>query len=52
MNFPDFNTSETNANTAPVFENETGVSIGFLVNGWFCKVGGCGKEGTVTPLFP
>ena len=24
-----------------------GVSITFLVSGWFCEVGGCGKKGTV-----
>ena len=25
----------------------TGLSITFLVSGWFCEVGGCGKKGTV-----
>ena len=25
----------------------SGVSITFLVSGWFCEVGGCGKKGAV-----
>ena len=28
------------------------VSISFIVSGWFCEVGGCGKKGAVRQLFP
>ena len=38
--------------TARMVSTQPGVSISFIVSGWFCEVGGCGKKGAVRRLFP
>ena len=34
-----------------IFYVSPGVSITFLVSGWFCEVGGCGEKGAVRNSF-